>query len=194
MSFTSTGYSTAAATLGSNANNPASASEKRKPASAQQLVRENVQFLIQQLEAGHSETLTAFLDAMAQFKNYSLGNVLSIARQRPGARNVAGMWTWNQLGRRVKRGEKGIAILAPLIGKPRESKDRDSDAKANDRLVLLGFRKVFVWAEEQTEGAPLPELEQVTGSVGTYLDRLASMSTRRASRLNMTRASHPPRG
>jgi hypothetical protein len=53
------------------ASNPASSNENRKPVSAQQLVRENVQFLIQQLEAGHSEALTAFLDAMAHFHNYS---------------------------------------------------------------------------------------------------------------------------
>jgi len=172
MTYASTSYPAAAATFSSNADNTASASEKRKPASAQQLVRENVQYLIQQLEAGHSETLTAFLDAMAQFRSYSLSNQLAIARQRPGARNVAGMWTWNQLGRRVRRGEKGIAILAPMIGKSRKAKDRDNDSSTNDRAVLLGFRKTYVWAEEQTEGEPLPQLEQTTGSGGTYLDRL----------------------
>jgi hypothetical protein len=154
------------------ASNTASDSNNRKPATAQQLVRENVQYLIEQLEAGHSETLTAFLNAMAQFRNYSFGNVLSIARQRPGATNVAGMWTWNQLGRRVKRGEKGIAILAPMVGKPREAKERDSETTSNDKPLLLGFRKVYVWAEEQTEGAPLPELEAITGEAGVYLDRL----------------------
>jgi hypothetical protein len=155
-----------------NASNTASGSENRKPATAQQLVRENVQYLIQQLEAGHSEALTAVLDAMAQFRNYSLGNILAIARQRPGARNVAGMWTWNQLGRRVKRGEKGIAILAPMVGKSRDTKERNAEASSSDKPVLLGFRKVYVWAEEQTEGAPLPGLEAVTGEVGISLDRL----------------------
>jgi hypothetical protein len=154
------------------ASNTASDSKNRKPATAQQLVRENVQYLIEQLEAGHSEALTAFLNAMAQFRNYSLGNILAIARQRPGARNVAGMWTWNQLGRRVKRGEKGIAILAPMVGKPREAKERNSETASNDKPVLLGFRKVYVWAEEQTEGAPLPELEAITGEAGVYLGRL----------------------
>jgi len=82
------------------------------------------------------------------------------------------MWTWNQLGRRVKRGEKGIAILAPMVGKPREAKERDSETTSNDKPLLLGFRKVYVWAEEQTEGAPLPELEAITGEAGVYLDRL----------------------
>jgi hypothetical protein len=64
--------------------------------------------------------LTAFLDAMVHFHNYSFGNVLAIARQKPQATNVAGMWGWNQLGRWVKRGEKGIAILAPLVAKRRK--------------------------------------------------------------------------
>jgi hypothetical protein len=41
-----------------------------------------VQYLIEQLEAGHSDALTAFLDAMAHFRTYSFGNVLLIARQR----------------------------------------------------------------------------------------------------------------
>jgi hypothetical protein len=91
-------------TTGSIVSNSASASEKRKPSTAQQLVRENVQYLIEQLEAGHSDALTAFLDAMAHFRTYSFGNVLLIARQKPQATNVAGMWAWNQLGRRVKRG------------------------------------------------------------------------------------------
>ena len=153
------------------ASNPASDSKNRKPATAQQLVRENVQYLIEQLESGHSEALTAFLNAMAHFRNYSFGNVLLIARQKPDARNVAGMWAWNQLGRRVKRGEKGIAILAPMVAKTRKDEAK-SDSETSDRPSLLGFRRVYVWDESQTEGAPLPELDKVTGDAGVYLDRL----------------------
>jgi len=153
------------------ASNTASGSENRKPASAQQLVRENVQYLIGQLEAGHSEALTAYLNAMVHFPNYSFGNVLLIARQKPDAQNVAGMWSWNQLGRRVKRGEKGIAILAPMIAKTRKDEAK-KDGETNNRPALLGFRKVYVWDESQTEGAPLPQLEKVTGEAGVYLGRL----------------------
>jgi hypothetical protein len=153
------------------ANAPASSDENRKPVTVQQIVRENVQFLIQQLEAGRSEALTAYLNAMVHFPNYSFGNVLAIARQKPDATNVAGMWAWNQLGRRVKRGEKGIAILAPMIAKTRKHESKNSD-EINNRPALLGFRKVYVWDESQTEGAPLPELEKVTGEAGVYLDRL----------------------
>jgi hypothetical protein len=158
--------------VNSIASNPATGSENRKPTTAQQLVRENVQYLIEQLEAGHSEALTAYLNAMVHFHNYSFGNVLAIARQRPQATHVAGMWTWNQLGRRVKRGERGIAILAPLIAKPRKDEAKSNDETSNGRPALLGFRKVYVWDETQTEGAPLPQLEKVTGEAGVYLDRL----------------------
>lgn len=162
-------------TASSNASKPASGSENRKPATAQQLVRENVQYLIEQLEAGHSEALTAFLDAMAHFRAYSFGNILLIARQKPEATNVAGMWAWNQLGRRVKRGEKGIAILAPMVSKVRKDDAKNSDEADNSgQRALLGFRRVYVWDISATEGAPLPELNKVTGDVGQYRDRLIS--------------------
>jgi len=182
-------------TASSIASNPASDSKNRKPTSAQQLIRENVQYLIEQLEAGHSEALTAFLDAMAHFHSYSFGNVLLIARQKPGARNVAGMRTWNELGRSVRRGEKGIAILAPMIGKDRKKREQSTteDADAN-KSVLLGFRKVYVWSEEQTEGAPLPTLGEATGEVGEYLDRLREFVASRGIELEYSEDIAPALG
>jgi N-terminal domain of anti-restriction factor ArdC len=65
------------------------------------------------LEAGKSDALTNYLTAMSRFHNYSFGNVLEIARQMPTATRVAGFWTWKNLGRSVKAGQKGIRILAP---------------------------------------------------------------------------------
>jgi hypothetical protein len=65
------------------------------------------------LEAGHSEGLTAYLSATGRFHNYSFGNILEIARQKPDATRVAGLYAWNQLGRKVMKGQKGIRILAP---------------------------------------------------------------------------------
>jgi antirestriction protein ArdC len=130
-----------------------------------------VQYLIEQLEAGKSDALTAFLDAMVHFHNYSFGNVLLIARQKSNATHVAGMWAWNQLARRVKRGEKGIAILAPMIAAKRKN-DANTNSDESTQPSLLGFRRVYVWDVTQTEGAPLPEPEKVTGEVGEYLNRL----------------------
>ena len=90
--------------------------EQQQPKTAKEVIAANVQSLIEQLEAGHSDALTAYLNAMSRFHRYSLGNVLEIARQRPDATNVAGFWKWKELGRSVKKGEKGIRILAPIIG------------------------------------------------------------------------------
>ena len=50
---------------------------------AKEMIAANVQSLIEQLEAGHSDALTAYLNAMSRFHSYSFGNVLEIARQKP---------------------------------------------------------------------------------------------------------------
>ena len=82
----------------------------------QLIIKQAVDFLIRQVEDGKSETLAAYLTAMARFHNYSFGNIVAIARQRPTATRVAGFGTWKEMDRFVKRGEKGIQILAPMIG------------------------------------------------------------------------------
>src|SRR6201987_1837033 len=107
---------TAAATV----NQSARSTNKKQRQTAKEVTAANVQQLIQQLEQGKSEALTAYLTAMSRFHNYSFGNILEIARQKPDATHVAGLYTWNQLGRRVKKGEKGIRILAPIIGAKRK--------------------------------------------------------------------------
>ena len=171
-----TATSIVAATTTNNANVNAATQPTENPKqpqqeqTAQQLVRENVQYLIEQLEAGHSEALTGFLRAMAVFRNYSLPNQMAIARQRPTASRVAGMYAWNQLGRYVNKGEKGIAILAPVVGK--RSKRVKAEPQEADKPLLLGFRRVYVWDQEQTHGLPLPQLESVTGDAGVYLERM----------------------
>ena len=142
----------------------------------QLLIKQAVDYLIQQLEAGKSETLTAYLSAMARFHSYSFGNILQIARQRPTATRVAGIRTWNEMGRFVKKGEKGIQILAPMMGyKRRKSADGESEPEPETKPqpVLIGFRAVYVFDVAQTEGADLPEFEHsITGEVGEHRDRL----------------------
>ncbi len=54
-----------------------------KAQTAKGVVAENIKLLIAQLEAGHSEGLTAYLTAMGRFHNYSFGDILEIARQKP---------------------------------------------------------------------------------------------------------------
>ena len=150
------------------ASNTASGSENRKPATAQQLVRENVQYLIEQLEAGHSETLTAFLRAMAIFREYSFGNSMAIARQHPSATRVAGMYAWNQLGRFVNKGEKGIAILAPWWQAPQGRADTNGEEWTRINPHCLGFRRVYVWDEDRKPtDSHCQNWSKVTGEAGT---------------------------
>ena len=147
----------------------------KKPHTKQELIASNVKLLIEQLEAGHSEALTNYLTAMSRFHNYSFGNVLEIARQMPTATRVAGFWTWKQVGRFVKSGEKGIRILAPIVG-IRRKKDEEAQkdiTKQNER-VLVGFRNAYVFDVSQTEGAELPEMREISGDPGENSERLAA--------------------
>jgi len=179
----------------SNANNSASASEKQKPENAQQMIRENLQSLIVQLEAGHSDALTAYLNAMSRFHRYSFLNCLEIARQRPTASRVAGMYAWNQLGRRVNKGEKGIRILAPILGvrrKPEEEAEKDITTQ-NERF-LVGFRNAYVFDVEQTTGADLAETAKVYGEVGENYDRLLAFVERQGIELVFTENIAPALG
>jgi hypothetical protein len=166
------------ATANDSNNNPtsnlASLPSTAKALTSKEVIAANVKLLIEQLEAGHSEALTAYLTAMGRFHRYSLSNCLEIARQMPSASRVAGLYAWNQLGRKVKKGSKGIRILAPVVGTRRK---KDSEAKKEitkqNEPVLVGFRPAYVFDVSMTEGKPLPEFEhQVTGDVGLYRERL----------------------
>jgi len=165
----------------------------------QQLIKQAVDFLLQQLEAGKSETLTAYLGAMARFHKYSFGNILAIARQRPTATHVAGFHTWKELSRFVKRGEKGIQILAPMVGKRRSKDNADRNNVQDDSTkpapVLIGFRAVYVFDVAQTEGADLPEFEHsITGDVGEHRNRLIAFLDSQSIALEYTENIAPALG
>lgn len=133
--------------------------------------------LSQALAKGKSDTLVAYLNVMARFHNYSFRNCLLIATQRPSATQVAGFRQWPKLGRHVKKGETGIAILAPLVYKRKSDEALSGAASADGPTdgspkVLQGFKVVHVFDVEQTEGEPLPEFEKVNGEPGDWLDKL----------------------
>ena len=117
-----------------------------KQQTAKEVIAANVQVLIEQLEQGHSEALTAYLTAMGRFHNYSFGNILEIARQKPDATRVAGLYAWNQLGRKVKKGEHGIRILAPMIAiRRKRDEEAEKDIRTQNQAVLVGFRAAYVF-------------------------------------------------
>jgi hypothetical protein len=171
--------------------------DNQQPKTAKEVIAANVKSLIEQLEAGHSDALTAYLNAMSRFHNYSFGNILEIARQKSNATKVAGFWKWKELGRSVKKGEKGIRILAPIVGIKRK-KDAEikasSDPAAINKPVLVGFRSAYVFDVSQTEGAELPELHEVSGDVGENYDRLVSFIERQGIEIVFTDKIAPALG
>jgi N-terminal domain of anti-restriction factor ArdC len=132
---------------------------------------------------------------MSRFHHYSFGNILEIARQRPTATRVAGMYAWNQLGRRVKKGEKGIRILAPIIGvKRKKDEEAERDITKQNTRILVGFRNAYVFDVEQTEGAELPAMREIHGTVGENRDRLISFIEAQGIELSFTEKIAPALG
>ena len=86
-----------------------------------------IEQLIAALNGGQSETLTAYLTAMAKFHRYSLRNVMLIAMQKPNATHVAGFHAWHKFGRFVKKGEKAILILAPVAYRKETNEAQESE-------------------------------------------------------------------
>ncbi|MCQ2511595.1 MAG: ArdC-like ssDNA-binding domain-containing protein, partial [Lachnospiraceae bacterium] len=91
---------------------------------------EKVKQISEQLEQGilnlfdNDENFRQWLDTCSKFHNYSLNNTLLIAMQRPDATAVAGMTTWNKMGRKVTKGSKAIKILAPAPYKRKVEVDK----------------------------------------------------------------------
>lgn len=117
------------------------------------------------LAAGKSEELTKYLATMSTFHNYSFGNCMLIARQRPDATQVAGFQAWKKHDRMVRKGEKGICILAPLVGKK-------EDDDGNEVTGVFGYKVVHVFDVSQTEGEDMPDISRVSGDPGEKLLKL----------------------
>jgi hypothetical protein len=169
--------------------------DQQQPRTAKEVIAANVQSLIEQLEAGHSDALTAYLNAMSRFHNYSFGNILEIARQKPDATKVAGFWKWKELGRSVKKGEKGIRILAPILGVRRKKQEEaEKDITKQNTAVLVGFRSAYVFDVSQTEGAELPAMREISGDVGENRDYLISFIEHQGIQLVFTENIAPALG
>ena len=186
-----------AATTNTTTSNVTTLPTAPKPQTSKEVIAANVQLLIEQLEAGHSEGLTAYLTAMGRFHNYSFGNILEIARQKPDATRVAGLYAWNQLGRKVSKGQKGIRILAPMIG-TRKKKDTEATSKdpaVMNKPMLVGFRAVYVFDVSQTEGAELPAFtERTKGEVGEFRERLIDFTIAQGIQLEFKDSIAPALG
>src|SRR5579862_367444 len=114
-----------------------------------------------------SDEWRRWLDVASRFHTYSLNNQLLIMCQWPDATKVAGYKTWQSLRRQVRKGERGIRILAPMGGPCRSCSGSGHDP--TDRSLTCGrclgggrwqsFTVVSVFDIAQTDGDPLPDVE-----------------------------------
>lgn len=125
--------------------------------------------LMEALQQGHSQALTQYLSVMSRFHRYSWGNILLISSQRPDATHVAGFQAWLKMRRYVRKGEKGIVILAPMIGRKHPA---DDELAEDEGSRLYGFRAAHVFDVSQTDGEPLPEFATSTGDPQDATERL----------------------
>ena len=134
-------------------------------------------------ELFESERYTAYLTSMAKFHSYSFNNTLLIAMQ--GGQLVAGYNKWrDDFHRNVKRGEKGIKILAPAPYKVKKEMPKldeqgqpvmDKDGKPLTEVQetqVPAFKIVSVFDVSQTEGEPLPEMWSNTRTSSRHWNRL----------------------
>lgn len=145
-------------------------------------IMQSLEMGVQNFLEGDQERYKEFLKVMTKFHNYSVNNTLLIAMQRPDATLCNSYKRWQSLGRQVKRGEKGITIIAPAPVKTKQTRERkdqyqqpvigeDGHPELEEvEVVIPRFRPTTVFAYEQTEGEPLPFLvpEELTASVENY--------------------------
>ncbi len=143
---------------------------------AMTLAESALEQLAEALRQGRSEALIQFLKTAARFHRYSLQNVMLIAWQRPTATRVAGFHTWKSLGRQVRKGEKGIAILAPMVKRATDTNEQSAPSHAQDADRpagrILGFKVVFVFDIAQTVGIDLPDISPVKGDPTDWFAKL----------------------
>jgi hypothetical protein len=114
-------------------------------------ITERIEELAQATDAARmSEEMLRYLETYSKFHNYSIYNVFCILMSFPEASQVAGFQRWRSMGRFVKKGEKGIPILAPILV------NEDPDDPDSDK-ILRGFKIVYVYDISQTDGEPLPD-------------------------------------
>ena len=144
-------------------------------------MNKDIKEITEQLEKGVKEVFTSgkykeYLDFMCKFHNYSVNNIILIMMQNPQASLVAGYKAWQtKFKRQVRKGEKGMTILAPCPHK--RTIEEDGEEK---EIIWNSFRAVKVFDISQTDGDAVPEIATtLSGDVKNYeelFDRLKNAS------------------
>jgi len=115
-------------------------------------------------------------------KLYSVNNTMLIMMQRPDAQLCQSFTGWKQMGRYVKKGEKGISILAPAPYKIEREQTKlddkgipvfDADGepvKEKVEVTIRAFKVVKTFDLAQTDGKELPMIgpNELVGSIDGY--------------------------
>ena len=126
-------------------------------------IDQSIQALAAETDAARqNEAFRLWLTTMSRFYSYSFGNQMLIAFQRPTASHVAGFRRWQSMNRFVRKGEKGIRILAPIIRRKEEETTKDGKTSR-----IAGFRVASVFDIAQTDGEPLPEAPEHDATTGS---------------------------
>jgi N-terminal domain of anti-restriction factor ArdC len=127
--------------------------------------RERLKLAAEQLLSSAGWRRWVRIRSQAGLARLSISNQLLVALARPDATFVAGFSTWLRLGFAVRKGERAVAIIAPLPVKERDKLTRE---ETGDTVML--FKTVFVFDRAQVdpiagrEQAPLgPPCEPLTG-------------------------------
>lgn len=127
--------------------------------------QEKIQAALDRIEEGLAtintdEDWLHFLAFQSLFYNYSFRNAMLIYLQNPEASYVKGFKAWNQIGRYVKKGAKGLAILAPCYRKVEDFKEpenkseyQDSEGEKVIKRVISGFKVTYVFDIADTDGS-----------------------------------------
>jgi antirestriction protein ArdC len=126
--------------------------QAREEARADQLIE-----LHQRLTSGvvglvNGESWQAMLAAAARFHSYSWRNCLLILAQMPTATWVAGYRTWQSLGRQVRKGEHGIAVIAPVTYRSNDEDGNTADVEDSTAQEIRGWKIEHVFDISQTDG------------------------------------------
>ena len=112
------------------------------------------------------------------------------ALQKPNASYVAGFRTWNELGRFVKKGEKVILILAPIVRRKPENEEDQKESSA----CVAGFRAAYVFDVSQTDGKELPQIGIVQGDTNRRGEQLRRFASAQSISLDYSMEIAPARG
>lgn len=132
-----------------------------------------------------SDNYIRYLNMLSNFPRYSYNNQLLIAMQTNYKATMCQSFNaWKKLGRKIKKGEKGIQILAPVTHrrtvKQKITEDDGSETVEEKEVKWMSFRVVYTFDVSQTEGEELPSImtkNELTDDVENYEELLEKLVT-----------------